>query len=363
MSLRTKPQVIPGMTFRNVMKVLARNNFQVDTPYFGRLAHVLAMGLVNSFLSGCEEFFNMKEIDQVEPHPEPVFVLGHWRSGTTHLHNLLSLDLNLRAPTAYQACFPGHFIFSQAGGFIFNWIAPPTRPMDNVAFSAQTPHEEEFGLAADATISPYMRVWFPRTGDLKHSILDPGQLSPGDLQIWKSSFLLFLKKFQFSEGKRPVLKSPPHMGKIKLLLELFPKAKFVHIVRNPYMVYRSTQRLWNASLQHACLQYPDQQLVEEIILSWYIELFELYERDKGLIPENALYELRYEDLEMEPVEVLHRMYDVLQMPDFDKFQPRVLQYLETIKNYKKNEHSLSDSDKVKIRQNWGFNFAKYGYTD
>ena len=33
--------------------------------------------------------------------------------------------------------------------------------------------------------------------------------------------------------KRIVLKSPAHTARVRVLLELFPKARFVHIIRDP----------------------------------------------------------------------------------------------------------------------------------
>lgn len=36
-------------------------------------------------------------------HPEPVFILGHPRTGTTHLHNLLSRDPAFAYATTFHA--------------------------------------------------------------------------------------------------------------------------------------------------------------------------------------------------------------------------------------------------------------------
>ncbi len=34
--------------------------------------------------------------------------------------------------------------------------------------------------------------------------------------------------------------SPPHTGRIRLLAEMFPQAKFIHLVRDPYSLFPST---------------------------------------------------------------------------------------------------------------------------
>jgi hypothetical protein len=355
--MKTKPQIIQGMTFPDLMRVLARNSFQVDNECFGRLGYLLILGIFNSIYGGCERFFNTRDIENARIVASPIFVLGHWRSGTTHLHNLFSVDPNVACPTAYQALFPHHFVFSQAGGALFNALAPEKRPMDNVRFSAGAPHEDEFALAGHSLVSPYMRVLFPRTEQNGHCALDPTALAPAALERWKKSFRLFLQKLTLSEGKRIVFKSPPHTGRVSLLLELFPDAKFVHIVRDPYTVYASTQRLWAKSLAYAHLQIPSPELVDEIILSWHNELF-----NRGLIPEGSLYEMKFEDLEARPEEIMEQTYSSLGIGDFETVRPRLLNYLTSIKGYEKNHHNLSAADCEKVRTHWRASFERYGYT-
>jgi hypothetical protein len=356
------PQVIQGMTLRMLLKALARNDFQVDPQCLGRLAYLMVLGVFNSIYGACETLFNIREIEAVKIEHAPLFIIGHWRSGTTHLHNLLNVDENFACPTAYQALFPHHFVFSQAGGAVFNLIAPPKRPMDNVAFSADAPHEDEFAIAAHCGVSPYMKALFPVTCHNGFAAMDMKTLPPEAVEKWKSSFILFLKKMTLSEnGKRIVLKSPPHSCRISVLLEMFPDAKFVHIVRNPYSVYLSTRKLWRDSLAYAHLQIPGPEQVDEIILSWYEELFELLERDKGLVPPGSFHEMKFEDLEAEPVKTLQHMYESLSLPGFVAFRGRAETYLRTIREYRKNDLRLSEEDRQKVAQRWRRTFEWYGY--
>jgi hypothetical protein len=350
------------MTLGTLLKAIARNDFQVHPACLGRLAYLLGFGVFNSVYGMCETLFNQRDIDGVTIEHAPLFVIGHWRSGTTHLHNLLSLDERFCAPTAFQSLFPHHFIFSQAGGILFNLIAPATRPMDNVAFGANVPHEDEFALAAATAISPYMRVLFPVTGDPCYTHLDPQRLPPAALDAWKEGLMLFLKKITLSEGKRIVLKSPPHTARVQTLLELFPNAQFLHIVRDPYTVYISTRKLWNDSLAFAHLQVPSPDLIDELILSWYTELLDLFERDRHLIPPHALHELKFEDLEANPREVLAGAYDQLELTGFDAFAEELEAYRKVTRDYRKNVHQLTETDREKVAGRWRATFERYGYT-
>ena len=360
-TLRFRPQIVPGMTLRLLLKSLALNNFRVDPACYSRLAFLTGMGVINSMLGCCETFFNSREIEDFEIETDPLFIVGHWRSGTTHLHNLMSLDSRFSSPTAYQASFPNHFIYSQVANVIFNIIAPPKRPMDDVAFSAEAPHEDEFALVASSLVSPYLKVLFPQTAPATYASVNPDNWSLDALISWKRSLSVFIKKMTLSEGGRLLFKSPPHLGRIKLLSEMYPNCQFIHIVRNPYKVFGSTKKLWKDSFAHVHLQTTSQELVQETILSWYEELFSLFERDRRVIDPKAMIEIKYEDLDAEPEKTIAYIYETLDLKNFDLVSERLNRYIESLKNYKKNSYKLSDAEKALVSTRWRNTFDQYGY--
>ncbi|MGQ9687480.1 MAG: sulfotransferase family protein [Desulfobaccales bacterium] len=356
-------QAITGMNLSTLMRVLLRNRARVYWRHLPRLAYLMVLAGLNSYIACLEKAVDGDDIAAAELVAPPIFILGYWRSGTTHLHNLLSHDPGFTCPTAYQAMFPHHFVYSHPWGLdFFNAFTPGKRPMDNVAINGFTPHEEEMALAGLCGISPYMRVLFPVSGDGAYSAVDPAKLPPGALEEWQRSLRLFLKKLSFSKGKRIVLKSPPHLGRVAVLLKMFPGAKFIHIVRNPYAVFLSAQKLWRSGLVYSHLQKVDQRQVDDLILSWYTELYALFDRDRGLIPPGCLYELRFEDLERFPRQCLASLYEELGLPDFEAFWSRASEYLGTLKSYKKNIHWLQEEVRAKVNQHWSFNFGRYGYS-
>ncbi len=356
-------QIIPGMRLGTLMRVLSRNRFRVDRKCFGRLGFLLLMGALNSILSRYEKPCYGSRLEGACIEKPPLFILGHMRSGTTYLHHLMSQDENFDFPSTYQAIFPHHYGYSQEDGSrVFNRLVPNMRPMDNVAFRASTPHEDEFAVAALCGISPYIRVLFPMTENAGHTALDPKSLQPDALESWKDALTCYIKKLcLWKHPKRILLKSPPHMGRIPMLLALFPGAQFIHIVRNPYDVYLSTRHLWLSTFAHSHLQVPDRETIDQIILSWYVELFFLFERDRHLIPAGAIHELKYEDLERDPLQSLESIYDSLRLPGFDRFRIRTSQYLETIKGYRKNKFQIDDASREKVRMHWRSTFDCYGY--
>lgn len=350
------------MKLTALWQVLLRNRFKVELRYWDRLFYLFFISCFNSICACFERRCNDYKIRGTQVVAPPVFIIGCWRSGTTHLHNLLSLDENFTSPTYYQVMFPHHFVYTQPWAMsIFNYLSPGKRPMDNMAIAAKAPHEDEFALAALSTVSPYMQVLFPRTGDNGFGFLDPCRLEKAALEKWKAAFLYFVEKLTFSKDKRIIFKSPPHLGRVRLLLELFPEAKFIHIHRNPYEVFLSMRHLWQTGFIFSHLQTPDPEVVEELLFSWYKELYELFERDRGLIPAGALTEVRYEDLVSHPRDCLQKIYADLDLPGFEKFMARVIPYLESQKNYRRNRYTLDPATQEKVRRRWGPTFSRYGY--
>jgi len=355
-------QTITGMDLETLGKVLWRHRKQVNWRYFPRLAYLKVLAGFNSYMARFEKAIDGEKIAAAELVAPPIIILGYWRSGTTHLHNLMNCDPSFTCPTAYQVMFPRHFVYSQPwGAKIFDALAPSKRPMDNVAFYGTTPHEEEIALAGLTGVSPYLRILFPAPADDPCAALDPAQLPPQALAEWQQAFGLFMKKLSFSKDKRIVLKSPPHLGRIPVLLKLFPGAKFIHIVRNPYEVYLSFWKVWRVGHEASHLQKPNFEFIDELILSWYEDLFALFERDRKLIPPGDFHELRFEDLVTSPQESLANIYQELSLPDFEGFWQQASTYLDSIADYQKSRYHLTEEVRAKVNQRWGFFFQRYGY--
>jgi omega-hydroxy-beta-dihydromenaquinone-9 sulfotransferase len=357
-------QPILGLPLGSLLAVLKHHHFSVDRPCLGRLVPLVLMGLVNSVLARLEHFQYGRKIAATVIDKPPLFILGQMRSGTTHLHHLLRHDEHFDSPSTYQAMFPHHFCCSQRYGYvIFDRLAPKTRPMDNMPFGAVVPYEDEFALAALSTLSPYLRFLFPRSGEDTLTALDHDRLPSHLREAWKASMLHFMKKLTFwKPPKRLLLKSPPHTGRLGILTELFPGAQFVHIVRNPYDVYLSTRHLWLKGLSRGHLQLPDEDGLDELILSWYTELFSLFERDRHLIDTGSLHELKFEDLETSPQEALRCLYAGLRLPGFGRFWARVEPFLESLKGYPKNRYTMDERRRMKVAERWGEVFERYGYS-
>ena len=158
-----------------------------------------------------------------------------------------------------------------------------------------------------------------------------------------------------------VLKSPPHTCRIKVLLELFPNAKFVHIVRDPYVIFPSTLNLWKRLYRDQGLQSPKFKGLEEHVFSTFERMYKVFERDRHLFAPGQFCEVHYEDLISRPIEQMRRIYDDLELGDFDAVRPALETYMAGQKDYKTNRYQLSPENRGEIRRRWEKYLVQYGY--
>jgi omega-hydroxy-beta-dihydromenaquinone-9 sulfotransferase len=292
----------------------------------------------------------------------PIFILGHWRSGTTLLHELLVLDPRHAFPDTYECFDPNHPLLTAR--FVrryFTWLLPPKRMMDNMPVGWDRPQEDEFALAMMGAPSPYLTIAFPNRGPLDAAALDLDDLPARDRDRWKRLFVRFLRTVAARDPRRLVLKSPPHTCRIPTLLELFPDAHFVHIVRDPFAVYSSTVNLWKKLYRAQAMQRPTFAGLEEYVLETFVHFHRRLAATRDLVPAGRFHEVKYEDLTKDPAAELRRLYDRLGLGDFEHVRPHLERYLAETANYERNRWELSDAERDVIRARWGEVIRANGY--
>ena len=125
-----------------------------------------------------------------------------------------------------------------------------------------------------------------------------------------------------------------------MLLELFPDAKFVHVHRSPYEVYASTRNLHRRVLAFMSLQKLDGTGDVEALLSLYEQMMRRFFADSTLIPAGNLVDVRFEDLERDPLGEMRRVYEKLGLPGFGTVEPSLRRYIAGQSGYRKNRFEL-----------------------
>lgn len=326
--------------------------------------------LVSTFVAPCNTVLALmqraifgRQLARAELHGPPVFIVGHWRSGTTLLHELMVRDERLSSPSTFQCFVPHHFLVSEWAFRRFgNWLLPSKRPMDNMAAGWDRPQEDEFALLNLGVPSPYRRIAFPNDGAVDMEYLDFEGVTGEEIDDWLGKLKKFLLAVSTATGRPLVIKSPTHTGRIGVLARAFPEARFIHMTRHPQELVPSTCRLWRGLDNIQALQVPKQPDYESYVNHCYRRMYAAFERDRESIEPHRLLDVRYEDLKADPVECLRKIYETLHLSDFETVRPSIEQWVEAEhRQYETNRHPRCPNQENLIRSTWHDYFQRYGY--
>ena len=349
-------------------------NRGVPRPYWGKLARILSAAVLATPLRLAEWLLYSRQIANTKIEHAPLFVVGFGRSGTTHLQNLLARDPTYGYVSTYQIMTS---TFSLVGR---GWLkrrmekglakmGAQTRPMDNVKVDLDSPQEEDAALASSTVLSAIHHLTFPqlRWRLFEKYVLmgadpDGERLTKSELRRWERAYLRVLQKTTIhTGGQRLLLKNVVNIGRVDHLLRLFPDAKFIHIVRNPYNLYPSLLHLYRELLRVYQLDDYDWSEIESFVTDAYPRVMQKYLADRALIPAGHLAEVRFEDLERDPLGELARLYAELDLPDWENAQTHIAAYLETIADYRKNAFQLDPAIRERVGEKWRFALEEWNY--
>jgi len=358
------PRMWDGCNFTAWLRLFARNRFRVGWRQLYLAVIVTFLSVGHSGMRLVQKIVYGRRIRSTKLRQAPIFILGHWRTGTTLLHELLVLDRRFTYPTSYQCFEPNHFLLTEKIFTKFFWfLAPAKRPMDNMTMGWDRPQEDEFALCMLGLPSPYLTLAFPNHGPVYPEYLDLEGVPPDDLEHWKKTFKRFLQTITVRNPQRLVLKSPPHTCRIKVLKEMFPDAHFIHIVRNPYVVFPSTVNMWKSLYRKQGLQTPTFEGLEDYVFETFTRMYAKLEETRHLVDDGHFHELRYEDLVRDPIGEMRDLYAHLDLGDFDKVKPRLEDYLASIAGYETNRYDLTPTQRAEITRRWSSVIRRYGYRE
>jgi LPS sulfotransferase NodH len=317
----------------------------------------------NSLLTLLQELVFRRSLAESELHGPPVFVVGHWRSGTTLLHELLVKDERFSSPSTFQCFAPQHFLVSEWFFRRFaNWLLPDKRPMDNMAAGWDRPQEDEFALLSLGMPSPYRRIAFPNEGPVDMDYLDLDSVPVEDQTRWLTALRRFLLSVSSVTGRPLIVKSPTHTGRIGQLAREFPDAKFIHITRDPRALFPSTCRLWQGLDDVQALQSPNNEGIEDYVVQCLRRMYSAHHAQRKTFDPHRVIDVRYEDLIRDPVGTLRQIYETLHLTDFDSAQAAIEDWAQNEhRSYQTNQHSLSPEHEALIKNEWQEYFERYDY--
>ena len=389
-----KNHPLSGMTFPQWFRLVRKYRKDIEyVRYFPRLVFLTAMSFFNALFACIEMVLYGRAISKTRVGDDPIIIVGHPRTGTTHLHNLLTLDEDsFYTCTTFDVGFPSSFLlFPKRVREMLKAIMDDTRPMDNMRLAHDTPQEDEVATnqLSSCLASPYAPLMFPRLEETFRPFyrLDgedeeyPCKLE--DARIWRDSFWYFVQKVTYAAEKkkrgkgrrrrRLVLKSPVHMARIKLLARMFPKAQFLVCHRHPYETFQSAANMADKYYWSCFLQAPrNRQEIEEFIFRQGEILHDAYEKDVKDISPTRVMEVPFAELDEKPLETLEKIYNKFELNDKkEKYkgsdaEKKAKAYIGSaaLQNFKKNAFAadLSRATKREINRRWSKWFRLFDYT-
>lgn len=296
--------------------------------------------------------------------PAPVFIVGYWRSGTTHLHNVLSRDPQFGHVSPLASGLPWDLLgIVRALEPLLERALPQDRYVDNVAVNPDSPQEDSIPLANMGEPSYYHGLYFPRrfAHHFRRGVYFEN-CSTKDIERWRRSLVYFLEKVCAHQGgKRLLMKNPVYLGHISKLREIWPDAKFIHIYRNPYVVFASTRHFFTRLFPELALQRYDNVPLDELILESYPRQMQALLDDVGPAPAGTIVHVRFEDFEQAPMREIERIYDTLGLPGIEQAHPRFDAYLKSIRDYRKNVYTIDPKIMQMIDTHWASQVKYWGY--
>lgn len=296
-----------------------------------------------------------RKIIRHELNMEPIFIIGHWRSGTTRLQQLLNIDDRNTTSSVYQFLFIDIFITTEKWLKIpLNWICKKMNipySFQRVPLNLDLPGELEAGMSSFC--SPYSYTWghlFSKTfaNWAERMILLNNK---DDSTQWLNDYEYLIKKLSYtSGGKRVIIKSPGDTGRISFLMTKFPDAKFVYIERDPIAVYHSSKYFWDVIRKEVSFQTITDKMVHEYIINTYVMILSLYKATKANLPADQLIEISFNELTCFPKETIQKVYDDLNL---GTFHPSSLdQLISQEKEHKLGKYDTSPKLLAELQQAW-----------
>ena len=354
-----------GCDFNSYVLILLKHH-PLDPKQWKRLLLLGIWNLLRSPSSWLEDWSCRSKISNLAVPDNPVFIIGHWRSGTTYLFNVLARDEQFHYIKIVHQILPWNFL--NRSSIWVRLLAKDLPEKRQVILNIETPAEGEMAWGNMGLPSMTYGHYFPqlRWDIFRHAVLFEG-ISPQELEAFAEGHQYFYKKVLLENpNKRLLIKNPANTAaRMGWLKKLYPKAQFIHIYRNPFCVFPSMMKAGKRVLPIVALQPYDtisQADLELSALKIYRSLYERFFEEEKRLPKEDLYQLRFEDFEANPISEIAKIYHHFNWSNWHTAQAVLEQYCAQARDYQKGSYTLTPRQVALIKQHWGFTLEHWGYT-
>jgi len=296
-----------------------------------------------------------RKIHRFQLKEDPIFIIGHWRSGTTHLQHLMSIDDKYTTTSVFHFLFPDTFILCE------KWLKKPLNKLckllkipysfQRVPMDLDLPGELESAMCALG--SPYSYTWghmFPKNYSYWMNRLITIK-DKKDVNGWLRDYEYLIKKFSYaSGGKRMIVKSPGDTARIHELVQRFPNAQFIYIERDPIEVYNSSIYFWKVITREISFQKLNDEQIQRYVLETYLQVMSIYKEKRTTLKEEQLVEIKFEDLTNHPLDTISSIYNKFKLGEVPEDDVNKL-FIKKDKT-QKTIYSNTTEELNKIKEAW-----------
>jgi hypothetical protein len=344
-----------------LVRVLNTKGFTPSLRNIGRILFVFQNAFWASLHTWREKKLYGKEEKSYARPTDAVIIIGHWRTGSTYLQQLLSQDSRLITPGLFQVTFPDCFRSAEKYFRPIMGRMVKKRPMDQVKMGFNDPQEDEFAVLKLTQDSPLMDIVFPSKPGYFISHYEDFNPLPEHREMWKEKLLDFCARICRDSGRMILLKNPVHSLRIPYLMEVFPGARFIHIHRHPYKVAASTMHLWKVMARDNQLKGKTYFPTLEEVAEGMEKFYSVIGRDAALLPEGRYCEVSYEELEKDPKGEIKKIYSLLGLEYTKDFEDRIRSFRESTRDFRKNSYTFGDAEEEVVFEKMKNVFEKYDY--
>jgi hypothetical protein len=259
-----------------------------------------------------------------QPLEKPLFILGNFRSGSTFLHRLLSRDnttftslrtwdIFLMPSITQRKIFRGLARIDRIFG---SPLVNTLKRLDQRSLGKVRIHkislfdpEEDENILLHAWSTFFVSLLFPFLDEMPPYQFSDDALSTAEKQRIMGFYRSCIQRHLYADGGKRhfVAKNPAFSAKIETLLEFFPDARILYLVRNPLDMLPSTVS-WLSYAWHVFSDPPEKYLYRDHVLAlakyWYRHPLKVLDNN----PSSQHLILNYDDLIRWPEQVIRNFY-------------------------------------------------------
>lgn len=311
-----------------------------------------------------EQAYVARARSRTKAAPPPLFILGHWRSGTTHLYNILAKSDHFAFVSPFATALPWDFLgIGRAMEPLLSRALPEHRYIDKISVGPESPQEDEIALANMTPLSFYHALYFPKAFDhfFQRGVFFDG-VSKDEIRAWQDLLRTFYAKLMLRQpGRRLVIKNPVYTARATMLNAMWPDALFIHIHRDPAKVFVSMRNFYYRLFEQFALQRWDHVDVDEVVFATYERMMDQLIEQTARLPAERFIEIRYDRLQGDEIACLRQIYEQLGLSHFEQDRPAFQGYLDSIRGYQKNKFELPTDLRRRIESRWARFYDHWDY--